>query len=491
MTAETPHAGGAVTFLNGGEVDNLFPDGAIVALGLGAVSAADRRTAIYDGLALERDDQGGVERRLATTIESPDGKVWTIGLRPGVTFTDGTAFDAPAVQFNWQRLVGREAASIAALANLITSVEVVAPLTLRVTLKEVTPHFDLMIAQSALTYIGSPTALVAKGAAFASAPVGAGAFMMKEWVRGDHMTLVRNPDYYGSVYLDELTIRSILDDGERAAALHAGAGDLEVTANTEAYRQAREAGLQVSLLRANMGHILQFNVTRPPFDDVRARRAVVVAIDYEALNQARFSGAGHMTNAMFMASSPFYDAAVKFPTYDPDEAQRLLDAIAAESGQPLSFTILAPASGMAVTAEWLQTYFTAHYRNIEPQLEVLPPHQWALRGDAGEFDVVHNMIRFNQPSPYLENHLGTNAPENWSQYSNPDLDRALEQGRLSIEPTERRAAYSTVQAIVARDLPVHVLMGAQYHLTAQPELRGLDRTYAIGVPLWNEVWRTD
>src|SRR5262249_27849209 len=134
-----------------------------------------RGFALYDYLVGVNSKTFEVEPRIAQSITgSSDSKTWTIKIRPDVKFSDGTAYDAEAVKFNWERMGDPANKSpMASAAQTIASMEVTDPLTLVVTLKAVNAQFPRLVA-TRLGLIGSPTAIKADPTGFGTKPVGAG-----------------------------------------------------------------------------------------------------------------------------------------------------------------------------------------------------------------------------------------------------------------------------------------------------------------------------
>src|SRR5262249_34522653 len=157
--------------------------------------------------------------------------VWTLKLRSGVKFSDGTAFDAAAVKFNWDRAKDpAELSPAASIMKQVTSMQIIDPVTLKITLTAANSAFPAVIATTGpMTLIGLPAASAKSEPAYGSAPVGAGPYLLKEWVRRDHMTLVRNPTYYGKTYLDQIIIRDIPDEQQRYNTLLSGGADMSFT----------------------------------------------------------------------------------------------------------------------------------------------------------------------------------------------------------------------------------------------------------------------
>lgn len=483
---EEPQRGGTLVYLSGAEAQDLYPDTGVGALAVGGSSGADTRFALYDALALPEPD-GGVLLRIAESIASDDAVTWTVTLRPGVRFTDGTPFDAAAVAYNWERIGDPATGSpSAALVEPIEALEVVDERTLTVRLREPDAAFPNRVANTPLTFVGSPTALEEMGPAFGEAPVGAGAFMLTEWVRGDRKVFDRNPDFYGDAYLDRLVIRTVADEAQRFNALRSGGGDLDVTTDVRIADQAEsDDGLTVAATESNGGRDLAFNVTRPPFDDPRARRAIALAYDREEANQALFGGRGRPADTLFAEGSPYHDPEVTFPGTDADEAQRLLDEVADEAGEPLRITFLAPES-IPQQPEWFQAWL-GDFENVEVDVEVLPSARYVEALRSGDFQVAWAVLRFTDAETSLENYLRTGGAQNYVGYSDPRMDDALDTLRRSQRDEDRASAHAAIQALLIDDLPRFLVDRLVVWNISTPSVKGLEM-FADGVPRWDRLW---
>src|SRR5262249_39601072 len=148
---------------------------------------------IFDALITENTKTGVAVYRIAQSLTTTDAINWTMKLRPGVKFSDNTTLDADAVKLNYERTADPANKSPkAGTAQSIASMTVVDPTTLRMTIKAADAFWPIRIAED-LPYIVSPAQIKADPTKIATAPIGAGAYMVKEWVRNDHTLLVRNP----------------------------------------------------------------------------------------------------------------------------------------------------------------------------------------------------------------------------------------------------------------------------------------------------------
>ncbi|WP_197487787.1 ABC transporter substrate-binding protein, partial [Rhodococcus sp. LB1] len=186
--------------------------------------------ALYGTLMIDNPETGDIDFKLAQDFSSTDaGKTFTLTLRDGVQFSDGSPFNAAAVKFGWDRIKDRATASPdITQASLIDSSRVLDDRTLEVTLVEPVPNFANAILQTAMNWIASPASLQAGQQAIDSNPIGAGPFTLEQWSRQDVIKLTRNDKYYDAPrpYLDKLEIRAIGDADQRYNTLVSGGADL-------------------------------------------------------------------------------------------------------------------------------------------------------------------------------------------------------------------------------------------------------------------------
>ena len=210
VASGNPQSGGTLTYSFNTDAQSLDP--AMCAFGAGFASCQ----AVFGALMYYNVTSHEFEPGMAESLESGDGKIWTLKLRPNVTFTDGTPFDADAVAFNWQRALDPALLSPSATAAGSITWIVTDPLTVEITSNDVNYQLPLAMTET-LAYIGSPTAIKNKGPDFGNAPVGAGPFTLKSWARGTEMILDRNPNFWDQPrpYVDQLVIKTIPADDQR------------------------------------------------------------------------------------------------------------------------------------------------------------------------------------------------------------------------------------------------------------------------------------
>ncbi|MBJ7453758.1 MAG: ABC transporter substrate-binding protein, partial [Blastococcus sp.] len=283
---------------------------------------------IYDPL-MKRTPEGEPEPYLAESMEpNADLTVWTLTLRPDVVFHDGTPLNAEALKTIWDTYLVAPGSNLAANLAEVQSVDVVDDLTVTYTVKAPNAAFpDLLTDPAGWPF--SPTAAAAAGADAGSEPVGTGPFRFVSWQRDSQLVVEKNEDYWqeGLPHLDKITFRPIPDEDTRLSSLQSGDIDALQALRQSTVSRAREIdGVDNYEFLGNNSGGSNFNTARPPFDDLRVRRAIALALDQEALIEV-LGGTGLTppSTQFFGPEDPFYseEAAEAWPTNRPDEAQEL------------------------------------------------------------------------------------------------------------------------------------------------------------------------
>ncbi|OPC79051.1 hypothetical protein B4N89_33675 [Embleya scabrispora] len=450
-----PGSGGTLTVAMASDMRSMDPFGALS----NSYTDNSRLNAVYDSLFWHEAKTGKVMPQIGESLTPDPGNAsWTLKLKPDVKFSDGTPYDATAVKFTWDEHAAParksyQAGTIAA----VKATEVVDPTTLKVTLTGPNANFDHIVASN-LSFIVSPTAYRKDPAGFARNPVGAGPYTFKEWTTGDHMTFVKNRGYWQGAakpYADTVVFKVIQDSTQGLETVYSGGADMKVSVNAEDPVRAGQKGLETKTVTIIGGESIYFNTKRAPFDDVRARRAVHLALDADEVNKISFSGNGTPTHSIFPPESPLVDAGTEtVQRTDRAQAQRLLDELAAE-GKPLDFTYSIPQNANAQrTAEYIMTSLRA-LRNISVKIAPMPIA-------AFQTDIVINknyqaaMFSYylSDAEPGLYVNLYSTSPNNYLLYANPTVDRNLDQARTTNDPAQRKAAYTAVAAQLKQDAPL-------------------------------------
>src|SRR5215212_1643479 len=221
---------------------------------------------LYDKL-VDINQQGEIVPMLAKSYDiSDDRKVYTFHLRDGIKFHDGTPFNAEAVKYNLDRYQKEDSVRSTEVED-IESVEVVDPMTVRVTLSESFAPFLAVLTDRA-GIIASPKAIKESGGRISNNPVGTGPFKFVERVRGDHITVEKNPDYWreGLPKIDKIVYRGITDENVQYQNLQSGELDLIDSIPLVELKDLQQSGDYRVSIEPGLGYNgIWLNVTRPPF----------------------------------------------------------------------------------------------------------------------------------------------------------------------------------------------------------------------------------
>ena len=404
-TPEPEAKGGKMGFAQRQEPDTLDPHRTSWA------AAQHIMMNIYDSLFFMNPDTNELEPWLAESWEySEDGKTWTFYLRNGVTFHDGTPFNAEAVKYNFDRLVSPEASSpfAASLVGPYESSEVVDDYTVRL-------HFSVAYAPLAdglsQSFLGmiSPTAAEKWGIDdFGQHPVGTGPFMFKEWAAKDHVTLVRNPNYnwappfynhQGPAYLEEIIWRFVEEPATRLAILETGEVHLiDLVPEEEVVRLATDPNFYViSAGCPGISEVLWFNTERPPTNELKIRQAINYATDRKAVSGAITFNVAPIAYGPISEATLCFDQDLKedYPyPYDPEKAKALLeeagwvegpDGIRVRDGQRLEL-ILTKQTVAGPYSELIQGMLREV--GMEVTIEEFAPGAFVEADQRGEFHIT-------------------------------------------------------------------------------------------------------
>jgi peptide/nickel transport system substrate-binding protein len=402
---------------------------------------------------------------------SDDGLVYTFRLREGITFHDGTPFNAQVVADNLDRISDPNTASQRALALLgpYTGYTLVDDTTIQMNLSA--PHPSLLDSL-AQVYLGmaSPTRFKQHtDGTYQYYQVGTGPFEFVEYVPNDFILIRRNPNYWGgpafyqavgATTVNEVEFRFFADAPTRALALQSG--QAQVMSELPPFDAAQLASdATVRLYPTTIaGQPLQFlfNTARFPTDNLAVRQAILQATNRTAIVDAILQGFGEVAWGPLSPNTLYYTPATSgvYP-HNSDQARRMMaqsgfvdaDADGYIDGDgmegDLELRILAwgfnfvPEIAQAIQAQWRDV-------GIRATLDIVPTFSMLREAvAAGDYHLVSYYTPSLDPA-ILSNVFITDAPQNWLNYSNPQLDLLLTTAAQQIDPAGRAASYATAQA---------------------------------------------
>ncbi len=431
---------------------------------------------VYDRL-LQQDDDGKVEPMLATEFTpAADLASMTLKLREGLTFSDGTPFDATAVQFNLDRARAKNS-KISGELYQITSVDVVDPLTVKI-------NVNGGLGSLATGLTGRAGMMVSPAAAQAGTiqtqPVGVGPYVTTEIVPGDHVAYKRTDGYWepDAQNVATMTYKLITDDNTRYNALMAGQLD-GASLNPDQLASAEKEGLAVITKPSAIFVYLALNTSKGQLGDPEVRKALNMAIDRKAISEGMYDG--HCTPQIqpFPETSPGYskkigDGLDVFP-YDPKAAKKILE----EKGvKDLEITSVSPnvtiytKFGEVIQAQLKEVGITVNVKSV-PAAQVV--QDFSIDKSVEATSSVFTGI--NDPDALSGRYLQPKALFNPGGAEYPELMKYAAEGAAVLDPAERSKAYEKMMDAWV-DSPPHMLPVCMVHLAAafQTNVSGVSQT---------------
>ena len=407
------------------------------------------------------DLNGDMQGVLATDwTVSDDNLTWTFNLREGVTFHDGTPFNAEAVKFTFDRIKNEENGSPrASAAAAIDTVEVVDDMTVSISTKE--PYAPLLAQLSAYNLaIMAPSAGEKLNAEYSESPAGTGPFKLGEWVPGERLTLVRNDEYWGDKAASASVELSVVpEDSARVLMLMSGETDVISNVPTVMVPRLKDApGVELIEETGYRTIYVGLNLNMPPFDDLKVRQAVAHAIDTQSLLAGVMTGIGTAGGGFESTVIPG-SAEIAPYAYDPEKAKELL----AEAGHPDGFDVeFFVPNGRYTNDRQLGEAIQAQLAEVGIRANLQSPEFGAYSAMLRERDKIPlYLLGKGSPTGDLDLTLGiTTASEgsgNYSNYANEEVDKMIAEQRVAVDPAKRKEILKNILQQVYDDVPLVVL----------------------------------
>lgn len=429
---------------------------------------------IFDRLVHLDPETGEFTAGLATSWEpNDDATVWTLTLREGVTFHDGTAFDAEAARFNFERMVdpATQSAQAGPLMGPYVETEIVDDFTVRVHFREPYAIFPTAMAQPFILMV-SPTAVETYGTDFVEHLVGSGPFRFVSEIRGNEVVLERNPDYAwgpsflheGPAYVERLIFRFILEDETRLGALQTR--ELDIVDEIPPARFTifdQDPNTQVfAAVMPGYTRNLWMNTSVPPTDEHLVRRAVNHAIDREGISAGVLGGVYPAAYNILTPPTLFYDASVEsMYDFDPERAGALLDEAGWSEFNSAGYRVkdgrelrLFHATFPGFVAEAPAEVVQSNLRDVGIRFDINVMTGSAMMEGMASIDGTFNtaLIGWSSVDPGLilsrVFHSSSLGELNWPHFYSDELDALLDRALQSTSMDERAELYAQIQHIV-------------------------------------------
>ncbi|WP_108485449.1 ABC transporter substrate-binding protein [Oceaniglobus ichthyenteri] len=419
---------------------------------------------VYEGLTRFASD-GTIIPGLADTWEiSDDGLTYTFSLRDGVTFHDGTTMDAEDVKFSLDRARGDDSTNAQkGLFAPIDTVEVVDPLTVRVTLSAPMGNFLFNMAWGDAVIVAPESADT-----LATLPIGTGAFKFQDWAQGDRIELVRNPDYWGTpAHLERATFKFISDPTAAFAAVMAEDVDAFVGFPAPENLPQFEADSRFQVLVGNTEGetILAMNNKMPPFDNIKVRQAVAHAIDRQSIIDGAMFGLGTPIGTHFAPHHPAYVDLTDLSQFDPELSKKLLAEAGFADGFETTLKLPPPSyarrGGEIIASQLRAVGITAKIENQEWA-------QWLENTFRGK-DFGLTIVSHTEPMDFS---IYAN-PDYYFQYGKPEFIAIMDELNATTAPDARTALMQDAQRMIAQDYVNGFLFELAIPTVAKADVQGL------------------
>ncbi len=494
VDADSHSKGGTLIFGRGGDSVGLDPafevDGE-------SFKVCDN---IYDTLvqykleSTELEERTELEPALAESWKSSDdGLTWTFNLRKGVTFHDGTPFNADAVLFSLNRqhdkthpfhdvggsYVYWEDTGLASIVDKITAVDAY---TVQIKLKEAYAPFIYTIAITPFAIV-SPTAVKKFGDKFSNNPVGTGPFMFERWDRKDKVVLKANEDYWGGrPNIDRVIFRSIPDNAVRLIELQQGnlhimefpnPDDLQQIQNDDSIELLSQAGTNIGYLALNM--------EKPPLDNNKVRLAINHAINKKAIIKHLYQGLGIPAKNPIPPTLWSYDDSIDDFEYNPELSKQLLAEAGYENGFETTLWALPVPRPYIPDGRALAEVIQSELDNIGIKAKIVTydwgtylektkngEHDMAMLGWSADLGDPDNFFYFLLSKASAEKPAG-----NIAFYKSDEMQEILEKARSITDRDERVALYQEAQHLFHKDVPWVPLAHAKQVLVVNKKVKNL------------------
>jgi peptide/nickel transport system substrate-binding protein len=489
--AQTPKRGGTAVIVLGTDPLSLSPDttNSVPDVGVGCL--------IYD--ALVRFKKGfEIVPSLAKSWEiSKDGLTYRFDL-VDAKWHDGQPVTSEDVKFTLEEISSKYGPRFATAGKFIKQISTPTPKQVVIELSKPFGPFLFSLACEQNAAIMPAHVLrgqdILKSPTILTNPVGAGPFRIKEWVRGSHIALERNPDYWrqGEPYLDRAMIKIMPDAPARVLALRAGEVDyifpdyFPLSAVQQFEKNPQFTMQEVSYPGSD---IVILNTKHPQLAKREVRQALLTALDRQFIHDKVFVGLGSIPRSAFDTRLWAYDKNIdylKMYPYDPKKAAQMLDEAGAKPGPDgnrftvrLLFETAKPE--WLPAAQAMQRFWQAVGVKVVLEGAERPVILKRVYSDYDFEATLQTYTTLGDPALGIARTYTTDSIKqgttfnNASQYSNPEVDALFDQGRDAPDQAGRQKAYDKVQEILARDMPV-------LNLHQQPQ-------YAVGTSKLQNLWQ--
>ncbi|ONK21807.1 ABC transporter substrate-binding protein [Bacillus sp. VT-16-64] len=454
---------------------------------------------IYESLLDYDRESFEIVPKLAKEWEvSEDGLTYTFFLEEGVKFHDGSDFNAEAVKINFERWSDPEhqysftddgyiyplyGAMFGGYkgeeGHIIKEVNVKGDYEIEFVLNEPLGSFLQNMAMHYFS-ITSPAALEEHGSKINENPVGTGPFKFASWTKDDQIVLEKNEDYWkeGLPKLDRVIYKVIPDTAARLIALKSGEVDIIDDVNPEdAEGIEADENLQLFTRSENNVGYLGFNNQKEPLNNKQVRQAINYAIDKQSIIDALYSGYATPAKNLIPPTYLGYNDEVAGYDYDPEKAKELLEKAGYKDGFDIDLWVMPVSRPYMPDPEKVSEIIQNNLGQVGIKVNIVR-EEWApylektAKGDQ-ELYLMGWSGTNGDPNYFFDSLMHSKAigGENRNFYENKEVDKLLDQARLSIEQDERAKLYKEAQVLLSEDAPTALLVHSKPLVAAKSTVK--------------------
>jgi peptide/nickel transport system substrate-binding protein len=423
---------------------------------------------VYETLTKVNED-GSVSPLLAESWQaSPDLKTYTFKLRQGVKFQNGEPFDTAAVKFSFERNAAPTSTNKdKSLFQSFVSVTAPDADTVVIALKYSEPNFPFLMGQASASIVEPKSAPTD-----ATQPVGTGPYTLGAWAKGSSITLNKWADYRNApaIKLSKVTIRFISDPAAQVAALLSGDVDAfpRVAAGRSLAQFKADPRFVVLVGGSRAKTIMGINERKKPLDDVRVRRAILAAIDRQAIIDGAVDGFGKPIGSFYTPGSLGYVDTTAINPYDPEKAKKLLAEAGVTTPLELSLKLPPPAyarqGGEIIAAQLAKVGIIAKIENVEWA-------QWLSLVFAGNGPHNYDLTIVSHVEPF--DLVKLTESDYYLGYNSAAFNDLYKQIMATPAEAERAKLLGDAQRMLATDAVAGFLFQPQWITIANKKLKGV------------------
>lgn len=462
------------------EVDN----GLIVAIqsdptGLDPHTVTDRAAGIaienlYNTLFTYTETYGEAVPSLAESYEvSDDGLTYTLKLAEGVKFHSGNVMTSEDVKYSLERI--QTSGARASQMEKISSIETPDENTVVITLSSQYAPF--------LTYLANPlNAIVEKAVVeenngdINNVDAGTGPFKLATWNTGSSVDMDAFEEYWEAdkPKADTLQLKTITDATARATALRNGEIDMIIDATDQETAVLNGAdGVVLETVPGTFWEYLGMNCESESLKDAKVRQAIAYAVDRNAINMSvKMGGATVLTEANIPATHDYYGQDEIYAARDIEKAKALLEEAGVEEGSVnLKLTVGSDWQYQVDAAQMIKQQLAEIGINCE--ISAMESGVYFDGLNSGDFDLtVCGWSGFVDADEYLYDLFTTEGAYNQQNYSNSEVDKLLEEGRVTVDEAARKEIYKEAQKLIAEDAPMAFLYMNSFTVAMRDNVKG-------------------